>query len=139
MLNWVQMNQSSWISILLTHSYSKFHWVLISNEKTNYCWSLIHTLAITILKSELLNYFLTPLMLCAIVLYISGGTYSLKPTTKDRCFEKRFMAILFTPRVFARNRQRNTFYILYWCLAWGPNPSFTSYKPTCYLLDYGDS
>ena len=31
MLNWVRMNQSSWISTLLTHSYSKFHehlWVV---------------------------------------------------------------------------------------------------------------
>ena len=32
---------------------------------------------------------------------ISGRTYSLKPTPNDRFFEKLFMAILFTPRVFA--------------------------------------
>ena len=46
-------------------------------------------------------------MLCVLILYISGGT------PNDR-FEKLFMAILFTLRVFARNllrgnRRRNTF------------------------------
>ena len=49
---------------------------------------------------------------------------------------------LFTLRVFARNllrlnRRRNTFCILFWCLAWRSNPGFTSYKPIHYLLDYG--
>ena len=42
-------------------------------------------------------------MLCVLILYISGGTYSLKSTPNDRFFEKLFMAILFTLRVFARN------------------------------------
>ena len=36
------------------------------------------------------------------------------------------------------NRRRNTFCILFWCLAWGSYPGFTSNKPTHYLLDYGD-
>ena len=54
-------------------------------------------------------------------------------------FEKLFMAILFTLRVFARNllggnRRRNTFRILFWCLAWGSNPGFSSNMPTHYLL-----
>ena len=58
-------------------------------------------------------------------------------------FEKLFMAILFNLRVFGRNllrgnHRRNTFCILFWCLAWGSNPGFTSNKPTQYLLDYGD-
>ena len=40
------------------------------------------------------------------------------------------MAILFALTIFARNllrgnRQRNTFCIWFWCLAWGSNPSFT--------------
>ena len=52
------------------------------------------------------------------------------------------MEISFSLRVFARNlfrgnRRRNTFRILFQCLAWGSNPSFTSNKPTDYPLDYG--
>ena len=35
---------------------------------------------------------LTPLMLCVLILYISGGTYSLKSTPNDRFFEKLFTA-----------------------------------------------
>ena len=82
-------------------------------------------------------------MLCVLNLYISGGTYSLKSTSNDRFFEKLFMAILFTLRVFARNllrgnRRRNTLSISFWCLAWDSNPSFSSNKPTHYLLDHGD-
>ena len=42
-------------------------------------------------------------MLCVLILYISGGTYSLKSAPNDRFFEKLFMAILFSLRVFARN------------------------------------
>ena len=45
-------------------------------------------------------------MLRMLILYISGGTYSLKSTANDRYFEKLFMAILFTLRVFARNLLR---------------------------------
>ena len=71
-------------------------------------------------------------MLCVLILYIS-----------DRFFEKLFIAILFTLRVFARNllrgnRRRNTFRISIWCLAWGSNPGFSSNKPTHFLLDHGD-
>ena len=40
---------------------------------------------------------------CMLILYISGGTYSLKLTSKDRFLQKVFVAILFTLRVFARN------------------------------------
>ena len=61
-------------------------------------------------------------MMCVLILYISGGTYSSKSTPKDRFFEKLLMAILFTLRVFARNllrgnRQTNIFRILFWYLA----------------------
>ena len=57
-------------------------------------------------------------------------------------FEKLFMAILFTHRVFVRNllrgnRRRNNFRMLFWCLAWDSNPGFSSNKPTDYLLDHG--
>ena len=82
-------------------------------------------------------------MLCVLILYINGRTYSLKSTPNDRFFEKLFMAILFTLRVFARNllrgnRRRYTFPISFWCLAWDSNPDFSSNKPTHYLLDHGD-
>ena len=61
----------------------------------------------------------------------------------DRFFFRNFfMSILFNLRVFARNLRgnprRNTFCILFWCLAWGSNPGFTYNKPTYYRLDYGD-
>ena len=100
-------------------------------------------LAITTLQSGILTQFLTPLMLCVLILYKTGGTYSLKSPPNERFFEKLFMAILFTLRTFARNllggnRRRNTFSILFWCLAWGSNTGFTSNEPSQYLLDYGE-
>ena len=54
--------------------------------------------------------------------------------------QKLFMAILFALRHLLKgNRLRNTFRILFWCLAWGSNPGFTSNKPThYYLLELGD-
>ena len=66
-----------------------------------------------------------------------------KVDSEWQIFEKLFVANLFTLRVFARNllrgnRRRNTFCILFWCLAWGSIPSFSSNKPTRYLLDHGD-
>ena len=75
------------------------------------------------------------LMLCVLILYVSGGTYSLKSTPNDRFFEKLFMPMLFTLRVFARNllrgnRRRNTFRISFWCLAWDTNPGFSSNNNT---------
>ena len=78
---------------------------------------------------------LTPLMLCVFILYGSGRTYSLKSTPNFRFFEKLFMAILFTLRIFVCNLLRgnhriNIFCILFWCLAWGSNPGFSSNKPT---------
>ena len=68
------------------------------------------------LQSALLTLFLTPLILCVLILYISGGTYSLKSIPNDRFFKRLFGAILFALRVFARNllrgnRRRNAFRI----------------------------
>ena len=75
--------------------------------------------------------------------YISGGTYSLKSTPKDRFWRNFFMVGLFTLRVIARNLvkendRRNTFCILFWCLAWSSNPGFMSNKPhnLLYCGDY---
>ena len=82
-------------------------------------------------------------MLFALILYVSGWTYSLTSTPKDRFLRNFLMAALFTLRVFARNllrgnRRRNTFRIFIWRLAWGSNPGFSSNKPTHYILDHGD-
>ena len=65
----------------------------------------IHTyiIGITTLQSGLLTQFLTPLMLCVLIINISGGTYSLKSTPNDR-FEKLFMAILFMVISFLQRR-----------------------------------
>ena len=82
-------------------------------------------------------------MLCVLILYTSGRTYSLKSTPNDKFFEKLFMTVFIYSQSFCqksaeRNRRRNTFRILFWRLAWGSNPGFSSNKPTHYLLDHGD-
>ena len=43
--------------------------------------------------SGLFSQFFTPLMLCVLILYISGGTYGLKSTPNDGFFGELFMAI----------------------------------------------
>ena len=43
-------------------------------------------------------------MLCALILYMNGGAYSLNPTPNDRIFEKHFKAVLFYSQNF---RQKN--------------------------------
>ena len=43
-------------------------------------------LVITTHQSGLLTEFLTSLMLRVLILYVSGGTYSLKSTTNERFF-----------------------------------------------------
>ena len=80
-------------------------------------------------------------MLCVLILYISGNTYSLKSTPNDTLFEKLFMAILFTLRVFGcweEIAEEILFVFRFWCLAWGSNLGFSSNNPTHYLLDHGD-
>ena len=94
----------------------------------------IHTLIIGPYNRSvrITTWLLAPLVMCVLILYIRGGSYSLKSTPKDRFFETLFMTILFTLRVFARhplrgNRRRNIFCILFWCLAWDSNPGFTCF------------
>ena len=53
---------------------------------------------------------LTPLMLCVLILYESGGTYSLTSTLNDRFFGNSFTTDLFTLRVFARNSPKKYFF-----------------------------
>ena len=61
-------------------------------------------------------------MLCAFILYVSGGAYSLTSTTNDRFFLRKFiMAGLFTLIGFARNLlrghcRRNIFFFSYFVL-----------------------
>ena len=83
-------------------------------------------------------------MLCVLILYKSGGTYSLKSTPNDRFFEKLFIAIFhflseFLPEIcWEKIAQEILFVFLFWCLACDSNPGFTSNKPTHYLLEYGE-
>ena len=85
---------------------------------------------------------LTPLMLC--VLIFIHKWLDLQSTLNDRFFERRFMAILFVLSEFLPEicwkeiTEKNTFCILFWCLAWVSNNGFSSNKPTHYLLDHGD-
>ena len=83
-------------------------------------------------------------MLCALILYVSGGIYSLTSTSNDRFFEKLFMAVLFTLRVFARNLLRGSrpriifFYFIFYDWPGIRTQAFASNKPTHYVLDHGD-
>ena len=43
---------------------------------------------------------LTPIMLCVLILYINGGTYSLKSIPNDRFFKKLFIEVLiYLPKI----------------------------------------
>ena len=55
-------------------------------------------------------------MLCALILYLSGGTYSLTLTPNARFLGNSFMAGLFTLRVFARNLLREKYFLSYFDL-----------------------
>ena len=85
-------------------------------------------------------------MLCVLILYMSGGTYSLKSTPNDRFLfiEKLFMAIFIYFQSFCQKsteRKSPKKYFLYFVFdAWpgARTQAFASNKPTHYLLDYGD-
>ena len=84
-------------------------------------------------------------MLCMFILYMSGGTCSLKSTPNDRFFGSHYMAILFPLRVFDKNllresHRRNIFFIFRFCwscLTWALNRGLTANMRTQYLLGYG--
>ena len=72
-------------------------------------------------------------MLCVLILYINGGTYSLKSIPNDRFFGKLSIAILFTLRVLAKNLLRGNHLkkLFVFCFdVWlgSSNPGFTSTK-----------
>ena len=48
----------------------------------------------------------TPLMLYALILYVTDGTYTLTSTSDDKFLRNFFMAGVFTLRVFVRNLVR---------------------------------
>ena len=84
-------------------------------------------------------------MLCMLISYASGGTYSLAWTLNVRFFEKPFHGrFILTHGVFCqksaerKSPRKYFFHISFWCLTWDTNPGFTSNKPTHYLLDCGD-
>ena len=66
-------------------------------------------------------------MLCALILYVSGGTHSLKSFSNVRFLGRIFTAILF---LLSEEVAEETIFIL--------NHDLTSNKPTHYLKDYGD-
>ena len=54
------------------------------------------------------------IMLCVLILYVSGGTYSLNSSPNDGVFEKLFMEISYL--LIYLNRPKNTFWGLEPCL-----------------------
>ena len=81
---------------------------------------------------------LTPLMLCALILYVSGQTYSLTSTPNDRFLRNFFMAGLFHLRVFARNLlkascRRNIFHISFLMTELGFEVAVV-YQVVCWLI-----
>ena len=83
-------------------------------------------------------------MLGALILYMSGRTYSLKSTPKDRflrSFSWQFYLFSeFLPEICWEQVNEEIFsYFPFWCLTWSLNSvGLTSNKPTHCLLDYGD-
>ena len=70
-------------------------------------------------------------MLCVLIFYVSGGTYSLKSTPKDKFFEKLFMAILFTRESFCQKsaeRKSPKKYLSYFVLMSGLGLLLHSHK-----------
>ena len=70
----------------------KIFFILVNSTESRYCTKFImHTqLAIQTHQSGLLTWFLKPLMLCMLILYISGATYSLRSSPNDRFFLRNF-------------------------------------------------
>ena len=80
-------------------------------------------------------------MLCALILYVIGGTYSLKSRPNERFFEKFFMTSLSTLRVFGRvfaesKSPKKYFHIFALMSNLGSEIGLYVYKPTHCLLDY---
>ena len=77
-------------------------------------------------------------MLCALILYVNGGTYCLTSTLFWQIFSWQISLL---PELLPKIRweeiaEEISFFS--WCLTWDTNPGFTYNKTTYYLLDYGD-
>ena len=82
-------------------------------------------------------------MLYALILYVSGETYSLTSTPNDRFLRNFYIACLLFSEILPEISKKEIaegvfFHILFWCLTCDTNPGFMSNKPKLYLLDYGD-
>ena len=79
-------------------------------------------------------------MLCALILYISGGIHSLRPTSNDRFFEKHFYGNFIYSQSFCQKsaKRKSPKKYVFSCLTRATNPESTSNKPTYNLLDYDD-
>ena len=79
-------------------------------------------------------------MLCVLILYISGETYSSNSIPNAGFFEKLYMANLFTLREEIAAEIFLHFAFWWTCLTWGLERGLTYNKPTQthYLLNYGD-
>ena len=77
-------------------------------------------------------------MMCALILYMSGGTYNLTSTLNDRFFENPFQGKF----IYSAERKSPTIYfffqISFSCLTCDTNPIFTSNKLTHSLFDNVD-
>ena len=79
-------------------------------------------------------------MLCVLIIYISGGTYTLKSTPKDRYFEKLLMAIIIYSQSFckksAERKSPQKFFFVFCFDVW-PGARTRAYnKPTSLHLNY---
>ena len=100
-----------------------------------------HSLAITTLQSGLRSSF-SPTHVVCVNFILEWLDLQFKVDSERQNFEKLFIIILFTLRVFARsllrgNRRKNIC-ILRSNLGFEQRLDFTSNKPIFYLLDYGD-
>ena len=88
---------------------------------------------------------ITPLLLCALIFYMSGGTYNLTSSTNRQIFGKPLYVRFIYSQSFCQKYSEGKslkkyffFYISLLCLTWDLNSGLTSNKPTQYLLDYGN-
>ena len=75
-------------------------------------------------------------MLCALILYMSGGSYSLKSTPNDRFLRSSswqfYLYSDFLPEIYWEAVAKKIFFFIisFWCLIWDLSRGLTSNKPT---------
>ena len=77
----LRQNSVNWIHLKLVEGFSRCNPSVMSVSKWTY-----NTYTIIRYKPsvKITPYFLTPLMLCVLILYMSGGTYSFRSALKDK-------------------------------------------------------